>query len=80
MLLGRMGAISEGCRCADEASSHPMHAAGFKPFNEDAASSLPVTDAGHNNKANTLSNLARVTAATATATAMFNCWRGCRYW
>ena len=47
MLLGRMGAISGGSRCVEEALSHPMHTAGFEPSNGDAASGLPVTDAGH---------------------------------
>ena len=79
MLLGRMGAISGGHRCVEEALNRPMHAAGFKPSNENAASSFSVTDAGHNEKANALGNLARGTAATATATAMSICWRGCRY-
>ena len=46
VLLGRMGAISGGA-CIEEALSHLMDTAGFKPSNEDAASSLSVTDAGH---------------------------------
>ena len=50
MLLGRMGAISGGSRCVEEALSHPMHTAGFEPSNGDAASGLPVTDAGHNKR------------------------------
>ena len=45
VLLGRMGAISGGT-CIEEALSHLMDTAGFKPSNEDAASSLSVTDAG----------------------------------
>ena len=47
MLLGRMGAMSGESRCVEEALSHLMHTAGFKPSNEDAASSFSVTDAGH---------------------------------
>ena len=47
VLLGRMGAISGESRCVEEALSHLMDTAGFKPSNEDAASSLSVTDAGH---------------------------------
>ena len=47
VLLGRIGAISGERRCIEEALSHLMDTAGFKPSNEDAASSLSVTDAGH---------------------------------
>ena len=47
MLLGRMGAISGESRCVEEALSHLMDTAGLEPSDEDAASSLSVTDAGH---------------------------------
>ena len=50
MLLGRMGAISGESRCVEEALSHLMDTAGFEPSDGDAASGLPVMDAGHNKR------------------------------
>ena len=50
ILLGRMGAISGESRCVEEALSHLMDTAGFEPSDGDAASGLPVTDAGHNKR------------------------------
>ena len=50
VLLGRMGAISGESRCVEEALSHLMDTAGFEPSDGDAASGLPVTDAGHNKR------------------------------
>ena len=60
ILLGRMSARSGDIKCVEDLFISAMDPAGFEPSDGDAASSLPVTDAGPSNRTATKEAKAKV--------------------